>query len=640
MKDMLKFALLPLASGWAIAHYAVLHYGNWYFGANVWLKAGLLTLPAALLLSLALLSAWRRPWLLICWWWIGAYTVSTLVAKAAGLSGMSFTQVLDFESAMVWLPSLILGWHVARTALRARFTEQRRLGRIARSLRLRRRLRGAPRLALAGGALYADGLQSTRTDTDGAEQATPQTAALIQPMNADGGNEAGGEGAPIFRGLPGGKPPLLLFAALLSASLLLTAPASADDAPAPDPKPAAPMANRHAEFTHPSLAPNKGDAFHSSAEPDGLQWGRGPEPPPWPGQYPAPAHLRERESFWLRIENQAGGLISAESGDGVETIGKVLAPVAQINPKGFTASGWGEPGHVCATAVNAIHIKTDQDYVLGQAAIFSLVPVQFADFNPKDYLSYFNTSSTIFTDIVAGEGLFGGRYAPLAGSRCFIGDADTPMPAGYVPKPGDVLLVKVERLKYAPEWIEFENRFGGLVWIKEIGLDPYPIAQVLRPVVGCGRFLGTEYAGVGRIRANHHGVIDISTSPYGVVGGFQIIPRDHAMSAEMYNARFKTQWMVVGPLWALDPSWEGLPPLFGDYIYPALVPPFNPDGTVNQDVHGSAAFLSSFEVKARYSDAEDPQVYSDMREAAGLDMEGFKTLTHLRLIFPRNGGEA
>jgi hypothetical protein len=423
---------------------------------------------------------------------------------------------------------------------------------------------------------------------------------------------------------------------LLSAALLLASPRPAQA----DEEPGRPSHDRHDEFYDQHKRYNRGDAFASADEPDGLQWGQGPDAPPWPGQYPTPAHLRERESFWIRIENQADGSISAGQLDALEAVGKVLSPVGQINPKGFTASGWGEPGSVCATAVNAIHIKTDQDYVLGQAAIFSLVPIEFAEFDPRDYLSYFNQSSTLFTDISAGEGIFGGRYAPLAFSRCLVGADRRTMPTGYVPAKGDLIWIKVERLKYAPEWIEFENRYGGLVWVKEIGLEPYPIAQVLRPVVGGGRFLGTEFAGVGRIRANHPGVIDISSSPDGEIGGFQIIPRDHAMSAEMYNARFKTQWMVVGPLWALDPSWEGLPPLFGEYLYPAVISPFNPDGTVNEAVSGTAAFLSSFEVKARYSDAENPGAYTDMRPVVGLEMEGFKTLTHIRIIFPRNGGEA
>src|SRR5205823_11515023 len=112
--------------------------------------------------------------------------------------------------------------------------------------------------------------------------------------------------------------------------------------------------------------------------------------------------------------------------------------------------------------------------------------------------------------------------------------------------------------------------------------------------------------------------------------GFQIIPRDHAMSTEMINARGKTQWMVIGPLWALDPSWEGLPPLFTDYLYPEFTP------TDSELVSGADVFLSRFTVRARYSDDPDPGKYVPMHEASGLNGLALKTLTHIRIYFPRD----
>ena len=143
-------------------------------------------------------------------------------------------------------------------------------------------------------------------------------------------------------------------------------------------------------------------------------------------------------------------------------------------------------------------------------------------------------------------------------------------------------------------------------------------------------------ADVGRIRAAHPGVIDVSTSPNGEIGGFQIIPRDHAMSPEMTFTRTKTQWMVVGPLWALDESMEGLPPLFSDYLYPAFTPAMNPDGTVNEDISGAAAFLDRFTVRGRYADADDPEEYILLRPYTMLHNAALQELTHLRIYFPRN----
>lgn len=154
-------------------------------------------------------------------------------------------------------------------------------------------------------------------------------------------------------------------------------------------------------------------------------------------------------------------------------------------------------------------------------------------------------------------------------------------------------------------------------------------------MVGCGRFTGTQYADLGRIRANHPGVIDISTAPMGVIGGFQIIPRDHSMSPEMTNARLLTQWMVVGPLYALDESWEGSEPLFNDYLYPCFTPAMKADGTVNEEIQGAAAFLDRFTVRGRYSDDPDPKKYVLLHPAEGKTDDAFKTLTHIRIFFPR-----
>jgi hypothetical protein len=87
-------------------------------------------------------------------------------------------------------------------------------------------------------------------------------------------------------------------------------------------------------------------------------------------------------------------------------------------------------------------------------------------------------------------------------------------------------------------------------------------------VQGVGRFVGSYFSEVGRLRANHNGVIDISTSPRGAVGSFQIVPANHAMSPETHYIRELTQWMVVGPVSALDPSWEGTGPLFSSFLRP------------------------------------------------------------------------
>jgi len=408
--------------------------------------------------------------------------------------------------------------------------------------------------------------------------------------------------------------------------VVLTASAAADGDPADD---ESLRVDRHSEFTNPALIP-----------------------PEWPVNLPTPMHERPGKRFLIIIENRAGGSIhigefTADTAEDtvfeyyqdLPPIGTVLTPVTAVNPRGFTASGWAKPGTVCASAVNAIHVKTDHDFSTGRGVIFSLLPIEQAEIDPHNYKSYMSHETSLQTDIKGGTEIFGGRWAPLVGSRInyraagIAGDY-RPVEAGWVPQAGDTIVIDVQRRKYNPEYIEFENSYGGLIWIKELGEDPYPIGQVLKPVVGIGRFLGTQYAEVGRIRAAHPGVICISTSPKGTVGGFQIIPRDHAMSPEMIYTRYKTQWMVVGPLWALDPSWEGLPPLFSDYLYPAYIPAVDEWGEPNDAVSAMEIYLGRFTVRGRYSDSDDPEEYVLLHEADYLDNYALKHLTHVRIYFP------
>lgn len=393
------------------------------------------------------------------------------------------------------------------------------------------------------------------------------------------------------------------------------------------------VSDRHDEFTDPALAP-----------------------PEWPAHLPQPLHERQpMYTFQIVFENVAGGCIDVlgfPDSEGAITVGHVISPVTATNPRGFTAAGWAEAGTVCASAVNAIHVKTDHDYTTGRGTIFSILPIEQAKVDPRNYKSYLSHETSLQTDIPAGTDIFGGRWTPLVGSLALyflpeggIGQTPAMLPDGtqsrgmiagpdWKPEEGQEISIIWQRRQYNPEYIEFENSFGGLILIKELGEEPYPIGQVLKPVVGIGRFLGTQYADTGRIRAAHPGVICISTSPMGTIGGFQIIPRDHAMSREMIYTRYKTQWMVVGPLWALDPSWEGTPPLFSDYLYPAYIPAVV-DGEPNDALTPMEIYLGRFTVRGRYADSDDPDEYRLLEEAVYLDHYALKYLTHIRIYFPR-----
>jgi hypothetical protein len=276
------------------------------------------------------------------------------------------------------------------------------------------------------------------------------------------------------------------------------------------------------------------------------------------------------EMYRIRINNTAGGKIevSENKGDIWMSAGQVILPAKQVSDQGYTASKWIDDGDIAATAVNAIHIKTNYNSADDKGVIFNLVPKEYYSADPKTRSSL---EATIYTDISAGQGIFGGGYSPFVGNTVSTSDAKDalfPIQTGYIPKVGDVIVIKVERPARYPKEIDFENRFGGLITIKYIDGEKRVIGQVLRPVEGVGRFLGTEYADVGRLRANHAGVICIATSPLGQIGGFQIIPSGHGMSKEMITARTMTQWMVIGPANATDPSIEGMAPFFKYFLQP------------------------------------------------------------------------
>ncbi len=261
--------------------------------------------------------------------------------------------------------------------------------------------------------------------------------------------------------------------------------------------------------------------------------------------------------FQIRINNSRFGDISIIRNGVVEIIGQVVSPSVKLNEKGFTASTWAGTSDVTATAVNAIHIK-----VLNDKTIFSILPSDFLD--PTKSNSYFNAGSSIYTNIAAGTKIFGGGYAPFVGNKALVNGN----PITGALKEGDILTIDVAHPAKWPKSIIFENKFAGKITINYPDGSHEIIGEVLRPVQGVGRFEGSRFLSAGRIRANHPGVIDISTSVGGQVGGFQIIPATHAQSPEMVYARTKTQWMVVSGPSVESKTQEGLPPLFEYYLKP------------------------------------------------------------------------
>jgi len=366
------------------------------------------------------------------------------------------------------------------------------------------------------------------------------------------------------------------------------------------------------------------------------------------------------ETFRIRLINRAGGPIevSRDAGQTWLQVGSVVAPATRANPNGFTASRWAADSAVCASAVNALHIRVRQHPETGRGIVFSIVPA-----GEVIGAAARQETSAILTDIQGGAAVFGGGLAPYVNSpvRVIREGVEQALPAGYAPAEGDELVIIVNQPAQPVAELIFENRFGGLITLRYQDGGSKVIGCVLRPVLGIGRFEGTRDAAPGRIRANHPGVIDISTSPLGMIGGFQIVPKGHAGSPEVTYVRRDTQWMVVGPVSALDPSWEGIAPLFAGY----LAPNYRPDDISGRHEDWMQRLLARCLVQARIKDGPwqnlpriciDPAAPVDTDAAAPrregllvrikgsldpytpLPEEAFTALdgvTHLRILLPR-----
>jgi len=307
---------------------------------------------------------------------------------------------------------------------------------------------------------------------------------------------------------------------------------------------------------------------------EALSWQRVGEAPP--------CRDTAQELLRIRVVNDRDGPIqvSRDKGATWAAAGRVIRYTTQVSRQGYTASKWIAAGQVAATSVNAIHVNVGYNAEDDRGVVFSLLPREMLA-APSTYGSFLSQDSSIYTDIPAGTGIFGGGQAPFVGSRLYLAGAGEepseggglrPVEAGYVPAQGDVLVIVIARPDRYPTQVIFENQEGGAVWMVHGDGSREQLGWVIRPVRGIGRFLGGRYAGVGRIRANHAGVVDVSTSPLGALGGFQIIPLGHALSPEMGNAWRLTQWMVLGPLDKGSALWDGLMPLFYQHLRPDYLP--------------------------------------------------------------------
>lgn len=264
--------------------------------------------------------------------------------------------------------------------------------------------------------------------------------------------------------------------------------------------------------------------------------------------------------YTIHLPTQVGADAKIIFADGTEeSVGRVLAVPTSTRWPGFTASKYGIGGQVIATAANTLHIQISLEDGAGRT--MSIVPMR----------TYVAASSTDSSFVIEGEGGFGiwGSLAPFVGDPVYIiNRAGVPVlfndPQMY--QYAQAVQIHV----YAPvidvEFLEVENRKGGRAWYRASDGD-HEFGIVERAVTATGRFEGTVFEGIGMVRANHPGVLCISTSERGRVGGFQIVPRSHTFNQEMRKTRNMNQYIIVRGVDFEDLT--GRPPFFRGVVRPA-----------------------------------------------------------------------
>lgn len=297
-------------------------------------------------------------------------------------------------------------------------------------------------------------------------------------------------------------------------------------------------------------------------------------------------------------------------------LGTVISLPTSSRYPAYTASAWGKPGHVCASAVNALHILLSVEG--GKGRTISVIP--------SDTVAPAATPGTaIVLKGKGGLGLFG-AWAPPVGSKVLIRKSDgglseltTEVPLSH----GDTFLIEVDSSKI-PTMVDIENRPGGRVILRNES-GPSVIGRVIRPIGGTGRFEGTLYQSTGRVRANHSGVIDVSTSPYGVIGGFQIVPLRHGVSPEMASMWSMTQWMIIAS--EGNSPLAGNPPLFSGNITPG------PTQKEDKEATSPLGIWASYGRRSLVLCRIDGGPWGWLPEVAGRQDQGLSGVTHLRIYF-------
>ena len=141
MKKLAVTAFYALAVGYALAHFLVALFNNWYFAEYFWLKVAVLTALLAIAYGLLLFSSWAGLWRLLGIWWLLTHLLAMVPAGGPDLRELAFVAVLDLEAAVVWVPVFVLlGYGLWRSIKVERLAKAERAA-VTRELKLRRKLR-------------------------------------------------------------------------------------------------------------------------------------------------------------------------------------------------------------------------------------------------------------------------------------------------------------------------------------------------------------------------------------------------------------------------------------------------------------------------------------------------------------------
>ena len=331
---------------------------------------------------------------------------------------------------------------------------------------------------------------------------------------------------------------------------------------------------------------------------------------------PAQASTAPFILYQISIPMEPGKDVTVSSIDGATAvIGQVTALPQTTRWPSYSASAWGTPGEVCASAVNAVHMLVSVEKEKGRT--LSIIP-------RETIAPAAGPGASVVISSKAGTGIFG-AWAPPVGSKISVIKKGTDKPSQLsvdnLPKKGDTLIITVQTTDHG-YMAEIENRPGGRVteWSK----DGYRIiGRVIRPLAGTGRFEGTLFQKTGSLRANHCGVIDFSSSQRGKIGGFQIIPWDHALlSKEMQGSWDMTQWMIIGPSDGRS-MMGGTSPLFKGVLVSGPS-----EGELLWDI------WSTYGRRSLILARKNGGPWGKLPEVTGRNDYALKDVTHLRIYFP------